>query len=1608
MEVEADELALRRQRSAALKCLLATVQGSMHAPDRTHGGKKGKGAGAAAVASQVCSATGVLEESDLLQKSGLHGVSATLSAGGGAEARGSFDADVVEEIVSEMLEDAARLKEEGAARAVKKRALVSWLEELVGLGLSGHASVVPVARKSLDSLLEGAVDVGRVLPHSFQLPMRMPGTKKKLVVGKQPPQQSAGDYFMRNVALLGRLREAATSARNMDLSAGEVNKGMGMCEHAVYLTALQREHLAAFSIELIRLHHLATNAAHLMAPVTGTSEPTSDTAGGAAGIPPQTAARGKLEGTCGLLRDASLQLQQIHALHSGACAAARADYLAATGNAALIAHLSQSIDKIHAELQPHNLSSPDGIDAVDTQPNAAEEAPAAAAAAEKGAGDKTWTLVSWCAVRAADQALSAVLALCEHAKASSNSTAAGMDAVSRALLQWVERVTHQVQAQQGLRACVKIEPISSEHVQALSAALQEHMDLAGKEALAVTQHLRVELVADSEAAAVAADEPEADSGDEDEDAEGWGMRVVDRHDKVLQLLAWERLQRVNTHLASAQHLLARLSDVAASGPGVKPAAGARAPKGSAPGGGASEAAQAQLAAMTDQLYRVGAVVGMLAFVGEEATVRATSFHRSCCKLSMVLLGVLTELLANGFCRKPEEAEEGDDIEGVEGMGMGEGEGEKNVSDQIEDEEQLTGAEQEGQQKKDEGSEQKREEGEEAVEMEQDFDGELDDVDKEQEKEEDDEGEDEDKEEVEREMGEVGSDEEQVLDERQGDDDLDEDEDKQDDKYEKDNPLKGDEDKMDKEMRGKDDDDQNTGEDDKKDEQEDQKNEQKNEDGKDGEAEEEEMGSEDEEDEGEKGKDEVEDSHGMDAQAEEGHKLPDEEDELPEDMALDEQEGGADGEDKEEQEGEGEDEKEEEGEGQEDAMEEDAVEHEEAKAPEVEQGEEGHEEDRAQDAQELPDDGPGDDADPDRAMDLGDEEKEPPAAQDTSEQGGRSTEGEQRQGGVGGPQAKPDKMQPQENQNNSAAPKAQAGPKGKEEGQEEQGEEDGDGEEEAAEERQKSRKRADANPFRSLAEEVEEELKREARDKKEQGEGAGEEQDKDMDDASGAKDADMHEYVKENEKADAVAAGAATEEQRAQQAEKEGEEPKDGKDAEEAGGEEGAEDDEKGDGGKDGGDEEEEEEGEDGNEDKRWRFSKSSAPKTVAPAEKEDKAEEEEEMVEGGEEVARSEEEEEARRRDDAARQALLDGQQAIATNVDQLAKQEASMAAGAPDDMQVDRAQDADVGEEAEAVRQQSAAEIEAALKLWGVMEQRTSAQARELCEQLRLVLEPTLASKLKGDFKSGKRINLKKIIPFIASQFKRDKIWMRRTAPVKRTYQVLIAVDNSQSMLAAADYAREALAMIWKALAQLEVGDVGVIQFGDTHGAKVVHSLDQPLSDDAGARVLSGFSFDESGGKGVPKTAAAGPFETMLKTSLDSLREAKGSRSWHANTETLQLLLIVSDGRILGGRQQVQRLVREAAEEGVLPVLVLLDCFASSGAGPAGPANANSGVRARESILEEKSLRYVNGKPKLFPFLDDYPLPYYILLRDMHALPSYLGDALRQWFELVAGQGSK
>jgi len=83
----------------------------------------------------------------------------------------------------------------------------------------------------------------------------------------------------------------------------------------------------------------------------------------------------------------------------------------------------------------------------------------------------------------------------------------------------------------------------------------------------------------------------------------------------------------------------------------------------------------------------------------------------------------------------------------------------------------------------------------------------------------------------------------------------------------------------------------------------------------------------------------------------------------------------------------------------------------------------------------------------------------------------------------------------------------------------------------------------------------------------------------------------------------------------------------------------------------------------------------------------------------------------------------------------------------------------------------------------WNEIQMQTYSMSRRLCEKLRLVMEPLIATKLQGDYRTGKRINMKRVISFIASGYRKDKIGLRRTKPAKRNYRVLLAVDDSQRM---------------------------------------------------------------------------------------------------------------------------------------------------------------------------------------------------------------------------------
>lgn len=79
-------------------------------------------------------------------------------------------------------------------------------------------------------------------------------------------------------------------------------------------------------------------------------------------------------------------------------------------------------------------------------------------------------------------------------------------------------------------------------------------------------------------------------------------------------------------------------------------------------------------------------------LSQNLLVNLLAAHRATSKLLSVLLSIFTDLASKGFCVPPEieegEGEGATEFEDIEGGGIGEGEGMKDVSDQIENEDQV--------------------------------------------------------------------------------------------------------------------------------------------------------------------------------------------------------------------------------------------------------------------------------------------------------------------------------------------------------------------------------------------------------------------------------------------------------------------------------------------------------------------------------------------------------------------------------------------------------------------------------------------------------------------------------------------------------------------------------------------------------------------------------------------------------------------------------------------------------------------------------------------------------------------------------------------------------
>lgn len=284
---------------------------------------------------------------------------------------------------------------------------------------------------------------------------------------------------------------------------------------------------------------------------------------------------------------------------------------------------------------------------------------------------------------------------------------------------------------------------------------------------------------------------------------------------------------------------------------------------------------------------------------------------------------------------------------------------------------------------------------------------------------------------------------------------------------------------------------------------------------------------------------------------------------------------------------------------------------------------------------------------------------------------------------------------------------------------------------------------------------------------------------------------------------------------------------------------------------------------------------------------------------------------------------------------------------------------------------------------VWQQHRMATESYSMRLCEQLRLILEPTLATRLRGDYRTGKRINMRKVIPYVASGFRKDKIWLRRTKPAKRAYQVMIMIDDSMSMGAAGPLALSSLATIANALTRLEIGELSITSFATD--VNVLHKFGTPFTEEAGARVVSQFKFQASSTLLSASLAAVLPVFTQARTSAQN--SAAGT-----NAAVLQICFVISDARIdSDNREKLENTVRMLSEQHILVVLVIIDCNDDP----------------KDSIFNTKSVSFVGNKVVTKSYFDDFPFPYYVALQKVEALPDVLSDALKQWFELVRLQTS-
>jgi midasin len=236
----------------------------------------------------------------------------------------------------------------------------------------------------------------------------------------------------------------------------------------------------------------------------------------------------------------------------------------------------------------------------------------------------------------------------------------------------------------------------------------------------------------------------------------------------------------------------------------------------------------------------------------------------------------------------------------------------------------------------------------------------------------------------------------------------------------------------------------------------------------------------------------------------------------------------------------------------------------------------------------------------------------------------------------------------------------------------------------------------------------------------------------------------------------------------------------------------------------------------------------------------------------------------------------------------------------------------------------------------------------------------------------------MKKVISFIASHYRNDKIWLRRTLPSKRDYKILIAIDDTLSMKEnnLGFFSLEAMIALTEALNKLEVGKVAVARIRDR--MDLLHGFDDNYTSERAGFIVSQFEFAH-----CAQTSADHAMANFV-CDANKLLDMQN----HGNSVVnCPFVIVLSDGRF--NKENVRRYIREAKEKRYLFIFIVLDKPKILENG-----KIESGIMSLRSAVKNEQ-----GSIKLVPYLKDFPFDYYCIVQDTHQLPNALGTILVQWY---------